>query len=73
MDDSQSKFSRLHEEVLGRYQQGGYLNGDYVKINKKALNDDRFSDPMKARIKELISDKKVSTDQCNQVKPLRCI
>lgn len=49
------KYEMLVEVALNRFQQGGFLIGDYVKIKKNALNNDYIkgmSDQYKDRIKQ---------------------
>jgi hypothetical protein len=59
MNKFTGKFEKLHEETLYRYQQGGFLRGDYVKIKKDALKNEsigQFSDQMKSIIQDAIKN-----------------
>lgn len=50
-------FDNLLEASLVRFQQGGFLTGDYVKIKKSALNNDKIknmSEGFKDRLKTFI-------------------
>ena len=54
MNKFKGKCLTLLENTLNRYQQGGFLAGDYVKIKKNALKSemvDKMSDAMKNMIK----------------------
>ena len=59
MNKFTGKFEKLHEETLYRYQQGGFLRGDYVKIKKDALKNEsigQFSDQMKSILQDAIKN-----------------
>ena len=59
MNKFSGKFERLHEETLYRYQQGGFLRGDYAKIKKDALKHElveSLSDQMKAILEDAIKN-----------------
>jgi len=62
MNKFTGKFEKLHEETLYRFQQGGFLRGDYAKIKKDALKHDlieRFSDQMKGILQDAIKNETV--------------
>lgn len=62
MDKFTGKFEKLHEETLYRYQQGGLLRGDYVKIKKDAPKNEifeKFSDQMKGVLLDAIKNETV--------------
>ena len=62
MNKFTGKFERIHEETLYRYQQGGFLRGDYAKIKKDALKDDEvvnFSEQMKGILQDAIKNETV--------------
>jgi len=53
MKNFDSKFQTVCEETLYRYQQGGFLRGDYVTIKKDALGHEaikKMSEPLRAII-----------------------
>lgn len=55
MNKFSGKYEMIAEVALNRYQQGGFLIGDYVKIKKNALNNEKIkgmSDQYKERIKQ---------------------
>jgi len=57
MKNFSSNFTQICEETLYRYNQGGFLRGDYVTIKKDALKNDKIeklSDPMKALLEDAI-------------------
>ena len=57
MNKFKGKFENLHEETLYRYQQGGFLRGDYVRIKADALKNEstsQFSGQLKAIIQDAI-------------------
>ncbi len=59
MNKFTGKFEKLHEETLYRHQQGGFLRGDYAKIKKGALKDERvahFSEQLKSIIQDAIKN-----------------
>lgn len=53
MKNFDSKFLHLCEATLYRYQQGGFLAGDYVKITKNALNNPSIKE-MSDQVREII-------------------
>jgi hypothetical protein len=56
MDNFKRKFDLVVERTLHRFQQHGFLNGDYVKLKPNALNHDFFkssSEQMKAMVRTL--------------------
>ena len=55
MNKFKGKFEKLHEETLYRYQQGGFLRGDYVKIKQNALNNDLIK-PLSEQMKGILQD-----------------
>lgn len=60
MNNFHGKFEKICEETLYRYQQLGFLTGDYVKIKENALQDPivkLMSDPMKAMLQTAIKNK----------------
>jgi hypothetical protein len=59
MNKFTGKFEQIHEETLFRYQQGGFLRGDYAKINKNALTHEsvkQFSDQLKNILQDAIKN-----------------
>lgn len=59
MNKFRGKFEAIHEETLYRYQQGGFLRGDYAKIKKDALKNEkveRFSEQMKGILQDAIKN-----------------
>jgi len=62
MNKFKGKFEQIHEETLYRYQQGGFLRGDYAKIKKDALKSEKIeslSDQMKAILQDAIKNETV--------------
>ncbi len=62
MNKFSGKFEKLHEETLYRYQQGGFLRGDYAKIKKDALKNEhveQFSEQMKNILQDAIKNETV--------------
>lgn len=62
MNKFTGKFEKLHEETLFRYQQGGFLRGDYVKIKKNALKNElveQFSEQLKNILQDAIKNETV--------------
>jgi len=53
MNKFNGKFELVYEQTLGRYQQGGFLTGDYVKIKADALKHKNLQD-ITEEFKELI-------------------
>jgi hypothetical protein len=67
MNKFTGKFERIHEETLYRFQQGGFLGGDYVKIKKNALKNEKvekFSDQMKTILQDAINNNTVLRISC---------
>lgn len=59
MNKFTGKFERIHEETLYRYQQGGFLRGDYAKVKKDALKSESIaglSDQMKGLLQDAIKN-----------------
>lgn len=59
MNKFTGKFEQIHEETLFRYQQGGFLRGDYAKIKKNALTHEsvkQFSDQLKNILQDAIKN-----------------
>lgn len=57
MNNFKGKCDAIFEAHLTRYQQNGFLSGDYVKISKKALTNEfvkRFSNQMKIMIEDVL-------------------
>ncbi|MDD4109921.1 MAG: hypothetical protein PHS54_00045 [Clostridia bacterium] len=62
MNKFTGKFEKIHEETLYRYQQNGFLRGDYAKIKKNALKHElieKFSDQMKSILQDAIQNETV--------------
>jgi hypothetical protein len=62
MNKFRGKFEAIHEETLYRYQQGGFLTGDYAKVKKDALKSDKIeklSEQMKAILHDAIKNETV--------------
>jgi hypothetical protein len=62
MNNFSGKFEKLHEETLFRYQQAGFLRGDYARIKKDALKSEsiqQLSDQMKAILQDAIKNETV--------------
>lgn len=60
MNNFRGKFETIFEETLYRFQQGGFLGGDYVKFKDDALQDPvvkSMSEQMKNMIQSLIKSK----------------
>jgi hypothetical protein len=58
MKEFTGEFERIHEETLYRYQQGGFLRGDYAKIKKDALKHESvkgLSEQMKCILQDAIN------------------
>lgn len=55
MNKFKGKFEQIHEETLYRYQQGGFLRGDYAKIKKDALKNDLIGG-MSEQMKNILND-----------------
>lgn len=58
MKQFSGKFEKIMEDTIYRFQNGGLLNGDIVKIRKDALNNDKvkkMSDPYREIIKNAMS------------------
>ena len=56
IDQFDSKFSRLTEQAVTRFEQGGYINGDYVKLRSNYKSSPFYkeaADHVKAKIDEL--------------------
>ncbi len=59
MNKFTGKFEQIHEETLFRYQQGGFLRGDYAKIKKTAFTHEsvkQFSDQLKNTLQDAIKN-----------------
>lgn len=57
MKNFTGKYEAIFEETLNRFQQGGFLAGDYVKIKKDALKAEhtkKFTKQMQAMIESII-------------------
>ena len=53
------KFEQIHEAALTRFQQQGFLLGDYIKFKKDAMKNDcvrNFSEQMQAHIQQCIKN-----------------
>jgi len=60
MKNFTGKFEAIHEETLYRYQQQGFLCGDYVTISKDALKDEhvkKLSKQMQTMIESVMKSK----------------
>lgn len=51
---SKVPFTTIYENFVNRYSQGGFLQGDYVKLTKDAAKCSELSTQHKALVKELI-------------------
>jgi len=57
MNNFRGKYEQIHEDTLYRFQQGGFLAGDYVAIKKDALQSemvDKLTNTTKEMLKALI-------------------
>jgi len=68
-----SKFSQLTEQAVGRFQQGGYVNGDYVKFIKNYKNSDHYkeaSEHVKTKIDDFAgSDLNLRVSAVKSIRP----
>ncbi len=55
MNKFRGKFEELHEETLFRFQQGGFLRGDYAKIKPDALKHELVK-PLSEQMKGILQD-----------------